>query len=175
MTQPVEPTNTPKSKVSYSFNPETREIIRADLNGPRVLAVLLESKKIEYVDQDARKMHPAVVRFLNEEQIEFDGTTIKGTAPDALVDIPPPPKKSLRFGDKTPEYVEWMKKYKPNEYAAHYGIRGIGTVTKVREEINPVNGRPRKVKYKVDGVTLARRKTHLTELPDADDMQEDES
>lgn len=168
-----EETHAPKSKVSYTFDETSREITRTDANGPQVLATI-NDKVLEYASMDTKKFHPAVVRFLNEEGIKFESIYIKGQKKDVVdeKDIPKPPKKTIEQGDKTPAYVEWMKQYKPEEYKARYGIIGKGTVTKIEYGVNQHN-RPTKRSYKTEAL-LATRKTHLTELPDANHNTEDE-
>lgn len=35
---------------------------------------------------------------------------------------PPPPKKNKMLGDKTPEYVKWLKRWRPQAFYARYGV-----------------------------------------------------
>lgn len=35
---------------------------------------------------------------------------------------PPPPKKDKMLGDKTPEYVRWLYRWRPNAFYARYGV-----------------------------------------------------
>lgn len=39
--------------------------------------------------------------------------------------IPPAPEMTAAAGDKTPSFVEWMKKYHPREAARRYAGRGV--------------------------------------------------
>lgn len=166
--------NQPTSKVTYTFDENTRDITRSDLNGPEVIANL-DGKSIVWKSDRVKKYHGPVVRFLNDEGLKFEDFRVEGAAVDKVdaASIPPPPKKSSRFGDKTPEFVEWLKKYKPEEYKNRYGIIGPGEVTRVENTVNS-QGRPAIRRYKETGVTLARRKVHTTELRDGNEQQEGE-
>lgn len=114
------------------------------------------------------KFRPAVIRFLNENEVPIAAILMENAKPDVTppgVAIPPKPARDIAMGDKTPALVEWYKKYKPNEYAARYGIRGPGTVTKYRVELNE-RGEKVRIPYEVEA-TIATRKTHLTEKIEA--------
>jgi hypothetical protein len=165
--------NLPQSKVNYTFDETTRQITRTDLNGAEVLCTL-DGDVIVWRTEKHKKFHAPVVRFLNDEGIKFSTWRVEGQEKDTVDEskIPPAPKKSKRFGDKTPEYVEWLKRYKPIEYNNRYGIKGAGQVTKI-EHLKDARGRPAIRKYKQDAI-LSRRKIHLTELPDADSQEEGE-
>lgn len=90
---------------------------------------------------------------------------VEGQQPPAEI-IPPPPLMNKRDGDKTKAYVEWMKRYKPEEYEERYGIIGQGTVTKFNRVPHPeIPGRYHREPYQKPAL-LARRKIHLTEKPD---------
>lgn len=160
--------NLPQSKVNYTFDETTRQITRTDLNGPEVLCTL-DGDVIVWRNEKLRKFHAPVVRFLNDEGIKFSTYRVEGQEKDTVDEskIPPAPKKSRRFGDKTPEYVEWLKRYKPVEYNNRYGIKGPGQVTKT-EHIKDARGRPVVRKYKQDAI-LSTRKTHLTEKVEGND------
>ncbi len=73
---------------------------------------------------------------------------------------PPPPKKNPQFGDKSPAFVEWLHKYRHEEFLKRYGVIRRGKVPVVAT--NPETG--------IDEVTgyretyFATRKTHLTEV-----------
>ena len=126
-----------------------------------------KTQTVRLVDQWA-KFRPAVIRFLNENEVPIAAILMEGMKPDVTppgVSIPPKPARDIAMGDKTPALVEWYKKYKPNEYVARYGIRGPGTVTKFRVELNE-RGEKVKVPYEVEAV-IATRKTHLTEKIEA--------
>jgi len=167
--------NLPQSKVNYTFDETTREITRSDLNGAEVLA-RLEGKSIVWKDAKLRKFHAPVIRFLNDEGLKFEDWRVEGAATDAAIDpasIPPAPKKDPRFGDKTPEFVEWLKKYKPNDYNNRYGIIGPGSVKRSEATVDS-RGRPAVRRWTENGVTLARRKNHLTELKDGNDQEDGE-
>lgn len=168
-------TNQPVSKVNYTYDETTREITRSDLNGSEVLA-RLDGKSIVWKSDKVKKFHAPVVRFLNDEGLKFEDWRVEGAAVDAAIDpasIPPAPKKNPRFGDKTPEFVDWLRKYKPEEYKNRYGIIGPGEVTRI-EHTKTAQGRPAIRRYKESGVTLARRKVHTTELREGNEVEDNE-
>ena len=84
------------------------------------------------------------------------------------VTIPPAPKQTIEAGDKTPAYVEWLKRYKPEEYAVRYGIRGEGTIHQVHYTKDEKTGK-RIAHVTEKSALIADRKTHLTEKPEAND------
>src|SRR5512136_2701332 len=155
-------------KIEYSL--EDGKVIRTDHEGP--LHVANYKGGIIELIPDQAKFRPAIVRFVNE-QVAAEGSMLSpvksiilaGDKTDPVKDIPPPPKKTMRDGDKTPAYVEWLKKYKPNEYKARYGIIGEGKVMK-EKIVTDEEGKPKKVAVAVDAL-LAERKIHLTEKPEA--------
>lgn len=73
--------------------------------------------------------------------------------------IPEPPKKNPQFGDKTPAFVEWLNKYRPDEYVKRYGVKGKGKVPVI--VTNPETGIDEVTGYR--DADMATRKTHLTE------------
>jgi hypothetical protein len=166
-----------KSTVSWDLL-EDNSITRSD--GKETITVAtLNGEAIEYKDANMRKLyHPAVVQFLTDENVPFknDEITVHGTSGAELVaeenteefnaSIPKPPRQNIRQGDKTPAYVEWLQKYKPNTFKQKYGIIGKGKVTKRYTATDPITGRTRIVEHQEDAL-LATRKTHLTELETA--------
>mgnify|MGYP003128011140 CR=1 FL=1 len=82
----------------------------------------------------------------------------------------PVPKKNPKFGDKTPAYVEWLKKYRPEKWAEKYGYKGEGQVPVF--ELNKETGVEEFNGYK--DATFTRRKTHMTEKPETN-VELDES
>lgn len=162
-----------KSNIQFDLL-EDNTITRQEGNlEPRTVAKL-NGKQIEYADEDARKLYgPAVVQFLTDEQVPFDTDqiTVAGTEGADLVadentdefnaSIPKPPRQNIRQGDKTPAYVEWLQKHKPNTFKQKYGIVGMGTVRNEVRTTDPITGRER-VSYVEERALLSRRKTHLT-------------
>jgi hypothetical protein len=73
--------------------------------------------------------------------------------------IPQPPKKNPQFGDKTPDFVDWLHRYRHDEYVSRYGVKGKGKVPIIRT--NPDTGAEEVTGYRE--VDMAIRKTHLTE------------
>lgn len=157
--------------IDYQLN-ESGEITRTDKDSTITVATLKEGNVLVLVPEWSR-FRPAVVRFLNEDMgrkptavfIEGDEPTPKART----VEIPPMPKMSARDGDKTPEVVEWYRRYKQEEYRARYGVKGNGTVTKTRKVLNPKTGLPETEVYEESAV-IADRKTHLTEKAEANEV-----
>ncbi len=73
--------------------------------------------------------------------------------------IETPPKKNPQFGDKTPAYVEWLKRYRPDKYTTLYGVKGKGKVPII--ETNKETGIDEVTGYRETDMAL--RKTHMTE------------
>lgn len=174
-----------KSNVQFDLL-EDNTITRQEGTLAPVTVATLNGKQIEYADEDARKLYgPAVVQFLTDENIPFDTDqiTVAGTEGADLVadensdefnaSIPKPPRQNIRQGDKTPAYVEWLQKYKPNTFKQKYGIIGRGKIrTEVRSP-DPLTGRER-ISYVEEEALLSRRKTHLTSLPQSSALIEDQ-
>lgn len=72
---------------------------------------------------------------------------------------PEPPKKNPQFGDKSPAFVEWLHKYRPEEFVKRYGVKGKGKVPVIVTD--PETGIDKVTGYKE--ADMATRKTHLTE------------
>lgn len=70
-----------------------------------------------------------------------------------------PPKKNPQFGDKTPAYVEWLRKFRPDKFATQFGVKGKGKVPVIKT--NPETGIDEVTGYRE--ADMATRKTHLTE------------
>lgn len=162
----AQPGQAPKEaapRIDYELLPNG-DVTRTDKDSTiRIARYFAEGKRLELVEEH-QKFRPALVRYLNELEVEISSTIIEGDKPDAAVaDIPPCPKPTMQAGDKTPAIVEWYRRHKPAEYRARYGIIGEGTVTKTRTELNE-RGEKVKVPVVVDAL-IAHRKTHLTELP----------
>lgn len=73
---------------------------------------------------------------------------------------PEPPKKNPQFGDKTPAFVEWLHKYRHDEYTKRFGVKGRGQVPVIAT--NPETGIDEVTGYRESD--MATRKTHLTEM-----------
>jgi hypothetical protein len=153
---------------------ENGEITRTDATDTIKVATLKETKggKLLILVPEWAKFRAPIVRFLNEQSIAPKGVVLEGDEDDAekrlIGKIPPMPKKNPRLGDKTPEVVEWYRRYKPEEYKARYGIRGDGTVTKTRKVLDEKTGQLKTETYEVEAL-IAERKTHLTEKIEAND------
>lgn len=153
--------------IEYALD-ERGIITRTDKTDTITVAVLKKDSALVLKPEWA-KFRPAIVRWLNENDKAPTAVYLEGDEPsDKKVNIPPMPRKNPRLGDKTPAVVEWFKRYHTEQYRARYGIKGPGTVTKHRQEINPETGQTQKVPYEVEA-TIAVRKTHLTEKLDAND------
>ena len=71
----------------------------------------------------------------------------------------PVPKKNPQFGDKTPAYVEWLKKHRPDKFNKKFVNKGMGKIPVFKR--NPETGVDEFEGYKDAEFTL--RKTHMTE------------
>lgn len=161
-------------QIDYALT-EAGEITRTDKDSTIVIGRYDRTTKIVRIVPEWSKFRPAMIRFLNAEDVKIESILLEGDKPDAVPDagIPPKPKKTIEAGDKTPALVEWYRKHKPAEYKARYGIRGDGVVTKYRTETNE-KGEKVKVPFEVEA-TLADRKTHLTEKIEAGQVEEGEA
>lgn len=161
-------------QIDYALT-EAGEITRTDKDSTIVVARYDRTTKIVRIVPEWQKFRPAVIRFLNSEEVQakIESIILEGDRPDApKADIPPRPKMDPRFGDKTPAVVDWYRKYKPAEYKARYGIVGEGTITKFRTEKNE-KGETVKVPFEIEA-TLAHRKIHTTEKIEAGSVDGDE-
>lgn len=142
------------------------DITRTDKDSTITVAKYEAESGILRLVKEWPKFRGPVVRYLNDEGKEVKHVLMEGDKLDVPKENEPPaPKKTIEAGDKTPAYVEWLKKYRPNEYKAQYGIIGEGTVTKYRT-VKDEKGQTTKEPYEVEA-TLALRKTHLTEKIEA--------
>jgi hypothetical protein len=148
-----------------------------DNDGQRTNLAKMEGGILIYESEKTKAYHAKVSEYLKEAGISVEGVYVAGSNAETLEgtggtqSIPPPPLKNKRDGDKTAAFVDWMKKYKPDEFNAKYGVTGQGYVTKTRQIPDPeIPGRFTAEAYRVPAL-LSRRKTHLTEKPD---VQEDE-
>lgn len=83
---------------------------------------------------------------------------------------PEPPKKNPQFGDKTPAYVDWLQRYRPEVFASRYGVKKKGKVPIIKT--NPETNIDEVVGYR--DADMAARKTHLTEKLETNrDLAED--
>lgn len=159
--------------IDYAIQPDGK-ITRTDAVDTIHVATLKDAPtgRLLVLVPEWAKFRAPIVRFLNEQNVAPKGVVLEGEEEDALKraakPIPPMPKKNPRLGDKTPEVVEWYKRYKPEEYRARYGIKGQGTVTKTRKVIDPKTGQLVTEAYEVEAV-IAERKTHLTEKLEANE------
>lgn len=72
--------------------------------------------------------------------------------------------RTSKLGDKDPEYVLWLLRYKPAKFARIYGIIGQAIVTKYRTKKDPESLATKKIAYR-ENCVMTKRKTHLTERP----------
>lgn len=153
---------------------ENGDITRTDATDTIKVATLksLKDGRLLILVPEWAKFRAPIVRFLNEQSMAPKAIVLEGDEDDAEKrlsgKIPPMPKKNPRLGDKTPEVVEWFRRYKPEEYKARYGIKGDGTVTKTRKVLDPKTGQTVTETYEVEAL-IAERKTHLTEKLEAND------
>lgn len=173
-TQPVTDGPSKAPQIDYNMT-EAGEITRTDKDSTIVIGRYDRETKVVRIVPEWAKFRPAMIRFLNAEEIAIESILLEGDKPDSVpaAGIPPRPKMTVEAGDKTPAVVEWYRKYKPAEYKARYGIVGEGTITKHRKEKNE-KGETISVPFEVDA-TLAHRKTHLTEKIEAGGNPDEEA
>ena len=159
-------------RIEYALNATTGEITRTDKDSTIVVATYKDG--VVHIVKEWEKFRSSTIRWLNAEELEVKTILMEGDTPDEpKANIPKAPKMDPRFGDKTPAYVEWLRKYKPKEFRARYGIKGDGTVLKSRK-VSDGNGGLTTETYEVHA-TLARRKIHLTEKVEAAVDSDDET
>jgi hypothetical protein len=84
---------------------------------------------IESFETD-KKFRTQICRAIMEDPMtgELTGRAVKGYAiAGRPIDRikpgePLPPKKSKQYGDKTPEFVRWLKRWRPQAFYARYGV-----------------------------------------------------
>jgi hypothetical protein len=172
-----EPPAAPTGIQYVMFGDNSIARIDHDNDGQRTNLAKMEGGILIYESEKTKAYHAKVSEYLKEAGISVEGVYVAGSNAETLEgtggtqSIPPPPLKNKRDGDKTAAFVDWMKKYKPDEFNAKYGVTGQGYVTKTRQIPDPeIPGRFTAEAYRVPAL-LSRRKTHLTEKPD---VQEDE-
>ena len=74
-------------------------------------------------------------------------------------DVPPPPMKNPRFGDKTVKYVDWLRKYRPSIYEDRYGVQEFD------KKLSKLDGEGIARTYTKD---IAARATHRSEKIERD-------
>jgi len=169
----VEPPPPPSGIEYVMFADDSIARIDHDKEGERTNLAKLEGGILIYESDLTKAYHAKVSEYLRNAGKNFEGVYVKGskatnleTPAGGTQSIPPPPLKNKRDGDKTAAFVDWMKKYKPDEFNTKYGVTGQGYVTKTRRIPDPeIPGRYTAEAYKVPAL-LSRRKTHLTEKPD---------
>jgi hypothetical protein len=157
--------------IIYKLDPETGAITRTDKDSTTVIAVYeKDTATVVFESKELLKFRSPTLQFLNDEQVPYKALAMKGAKRDVVDDstIPPAPKQTIEAGDKTPAFVEWMKRYKPEEYAIRYGIRGEGEIQQVHYTKNEKTGK-REAHVTTKTAMIADRKTHLTEKPEAND------
>lgn len=162
----------PSEAPRIDYRIDGNDIVRSDKDGEQVVATI-KSGVVRLVPEYVTYRRQ-IVGYLNGEGMEVKSVIMDGDDVDDVSNIPPAPKKNPRLGDKTPAYVEWVKKYKPSEFKARYGIVGQGTVKKQRTFIDPETGEKKAEHYDVEA-TIAYRKTHLTELREGAEMNDSDS
>lgn len=118
----------------FNYNPDTHQITREE-GGEYVGLYLPDSQQIA-LSVDLSNVHKGKLKAgLIEAGLEVKGfekvADISPTHPDnqatpSPADVPPCPAEDLRYGDKTPEVVEWYRRYHPGEFKRRYEGRKIG-------------------------------------------------
>lgn len=164
------------------------EIIRIARGRQSVLAVLSEDNKtLTWEDANVQgTFRTSVDSFLEAEGIRIDTTLLKGQQADVVPhSAPPQPDLHKMQGEMTPDYLEWLLKYKP---VAFQNLLGVETIpakegekvkdirslwrreTVVRQDTRPTpesaGGRMITTRFSMENQIIARRRSHLTFTPD---------
>lgn len=106
----------PTNLVKYNVDEEQGVLTRAQgTEDPVVIADYDPKTGVLKLKPEFRNFRVAAVKHLNDKGWKFTGHSEAVLEPDAE-DIPPRPKKNPRIGDKTPAYVEWMARYRKEEF-----------------------------------------------------------
>lgn len=95
-----------------TYSAETKVVYSRKRLGPSVNKAIRECLGFKPVFDVGAPNAPAQV---NKERTE-------GVSTD---DIPPAPEKTARDGDKTPAYVDWLRRHHPEEAAERYANRAV--------------------------------------------------
>lgn len=175
-----------KILISYSLNPDTKEIERMETQGDKILRQKVvakydaEAQSLKFENQRAVRDHKVgVVAFLADNEMivkRIQREDLKEDPPLSAKGIPPRPRKNPMEGDKTPAVVQWYHDFHPNEFATRYGVIGryTGKVSYLEPVWEPHKDRPEvpeylgqgRVEKMVTNVLVATRKTNLTFLPE---------
>lgn len=169
------------------LNP-ANEIIRIARGRQSVLALLSEDNKtLTWENANLQGTYrTSVDSFLEAEGIRIETVLLKGQVPDVVpANAPPPPALHKMQGDLTPDYLEWLLKYKPvafqnlmgvetREPEANEKVKDIRTLwrreTVVRADTRATpesaGGRMITTKFSMENQIIARRRSHLTFTPD---------
>lgn len=158
-------------KRGYHIDESNGHIIRTDKNSVTHVATIIEG--VLSIKPDHTNFRGPIVKWLNANDWDIVQTLVEGDEATAKKEIeiaktttiPPQPKMTRQLGDKTPELMEWYRKYKPAEYKARYGIQGMGTVIRTRTVLDE-EGNAVQEQYEEQAL-LARRKTAHTEKIEA--------
>ena len=171
----------PQKGIKYILMGDDRVMRMNYDTGEKTHVASLEMRMLVFENDNALKYRAKVSEALKDLEIEYEGVavregnvepkeaTLNPSPVPRSTTIPPPPPKNKRDGDKTKEYVEWLKQWKPEEFESRYGIKGPGSVTKFRKVPHPeIRGRFSREPYSKPAL-IAVRKTHLTEKADQKD------
>jgi hypothetical protein len=125
----------------------------------KVIGTFQESlSRFTYADDECKRFRAPVATFLKNLGFRVTLWEVAGKQEDPIPEseIPPQPKWNPKWGDKTPSYVRWLERYRPEEFKALYGV--------IRRGVVPVfeDG----VKVGMKETWIAKRKTCLTDKVD---------
>lgn len=107
---------------------------------PKLYAPIAEAlgKKPEYdFGTPKTKIHAEIPQPFHKGMKDSDAGQVVSL--DTALNVPPPPPKDLKSGDKTPAYIEWFRvNHSPEEFAARYGHRKFGREEPAPAELPPI-------------------------------------
>ena len=165
------------------LNPKN-EIIRIARGRQSVLALLSEDNKtLTWENANLQGTYrTSVDSFLEAEGIRIETVLLKGQTPDVVpANAPPQPALHKMQGDLTPDYLEWLLKWKPIAFQNLMGVetrepepnekvknvRDLWrreTVVRADTRATPesAGGRMITTKFSMEDQIIARRRSHLT-------------
>lgn len=165
---------------------KTNDIVRIARGRQSVIAKLSgdNNETLTWKDANLQAIYrTSVESFLTAEGIMVTTTLMEGQKPDIVsTDAPPCPKMHKMQGEMTPDYLEWLMKWKPIAFQNLLGVivRELGATEKtpddlrklwMRADVVRTDTRPNPeaqggqyiaTKFKMINQIIARRASHLT-------------
>lgn len=117
---------TPTNLVTYQVNEQdgTLERFQGENADPETIADYDPKTGVLELREGFGKYRIAAIRHLNDKGWLYKGLSQAAVAPDDP-DVPPRPRKNPRIGDKTPAYVEWMARYRREEFLVTFAVKSL--------------------------------------------------